>query len=1075
MLLRRIVLLYIVLLLCRIVFYCYNYALIGPLGWQEVLTLAGGGLKFDTVSVLYANLLFIVLSLLPFHFRERSWYRRILFWYYAVINSLLIVAVNLADCVYFRYTQKRFTSDEIFFTDNSNSAQLVLKFAAENWYLLLVGAVLIWLFVWGYGRKITPRSPLREGWVYYSVNTGLLVIAILLGIAGMRGGVTRMTRPITLSNATLYASTSEKANLILSNPFCILRTIGSGGSVKYTRYFSPEKLDEYFTPTHRPDSSAVNLEGRNVMVFILESMSAEHSAYLKPELYGNGTQPGYTPFLDSLMRQSLCFGQMYANGTRSIQAMPAVLGSIPSFKQPFVLMPQSLGKSRQLPQILRDKGYRTAFFCGSERGSMGFGAYARSAGIDRLLSREDYEAAHGTEDFDGYWGIWDEPFLQFTGEELSKMQEPFFATLFTLSSHHPFVVPEQYADKLPAGTTKIHKPVAYEDLAFRNFYRRFKDEEWFRRTIFVFVADHVSSEKMIHPHPRRRTRTAISGTDRAADRHHADPAGTVGKPGTLFRIRTRHSERTRPRTVGRDVRFGIPGRNGRSALLVRRGMDDRRDVPKRDFGPGTDRVGRKSAQGPDSTVLRACGSQKLHRRRQFMITFKPITIEDKAEIESFTLPYAPANCDLAFANMFCWQFQFKTAWSVVDGFLVIRFQIGGSDRIGYMQPVGAGDFTPVLRHLEEDILAAGQRLRIIDMTPEGLEKLRSVGHCQFAFASDRNLEDYVYNASDLRDLPGRKYQSKRNHINRFEAEYEYRYEPMTRDHAAECMRLEAEWRKTRSGHTGELSAEQRAMQRAFAHFDRLGLIGGCIYVGDKLVAFTYGSPINDHTFCVHVEKADTEYDGAFTIINREFVAHLPEQYTLIDREEDLGIPGLRQAKLSYHPAFLEKKYTALCLYPDEIACKRLWIKCFGDEETFIDSFLIGHYSRKRMLAAEEDGRLAAMLHLIPFESELGRTTYIYGVATDPDYRGRGLASGLMREAMRRIAEEGADAAILIPSQESLKDFYAPFGFEDRSLPVVFEAPDDFDFGSGNQEQDRAMVWRRNNSAPLPERLHCRLL
>ena len=491
----RIALLYAALMLCRAAFWVYNAALLGPPVWSELGQLVAGSLKFDTVSVLYANLLFIVLSLLPFHFRERSWYRRILFWYYAVINSLLIVAVNLADCVYFRYTQKRFTADEIFFTDNSNSAQLVLKFAAENWYLLLVGAVLIWLLVWGYGRKITPRSPLREGWVYHSVNTGLLVIAILLGIAGMRGGVTRMTRPITLSNATLYASTSEKANLILSNPFCILRTIGSGGSVKYTRYFSPEKLDEYFTPTHRPDSSAVNLEGRNVMVFILESMSAEHSAYLKPELYGNGTQPGYTPFLDSLMRQSLCFGQMYANGTRSIQAMPAVLGSIPSFKQPFVLMPQSLGKSRQLPQILRDKGYRTAFFCGSERGSMGFGAYARSAGVDRLLSREDYEAVHGTGDFDGYWDIWDEPFLQFTGEELSKMQEPFFATLFTLSSHHPFVVPEEYADSLPEGYTRIHKGVAYDDMAFRRFFERYKDEEWFRRTIFVFTADHVSSEK----------------------------------------------------------------------------------------------------------------------------------------------------------------------------------------------------------------------------------------------------------------------------------------------------------------------------------------------------------------------------------------------------------------------------------------------------------------------------------------------------------------------------------------------------------------------------------------------------
>lgn len=459
-----------------------------------------------------------------------------------------------------------------------------------------------------------------------------------------------------------------------------------------------------------------------------------------------------------------------------------------------------------------------------------------------------------------------------------------------------------------------------------------------------------------------------------------------------------------------------------------------------------------------------------------MIEFKPVRLEDKQTIERYTMPSGIYNCDLAFANMYCWQAMYHSAWAVIDGFLVIRFQIGGGEKIGYMQPVGEGDFARIIPALREDAHAHGQRLRIIGLTDEGREMVRNMHAGLFAFESDRGMEDYVYNADDLRNLTGRRYQPKRNHINRFMAEYpDFRYEQLTRERFGECMQLEREWRRAHEGHTSELCAEQRAMQRAFAHFDRLGLIGGCIYVGDKLVAFTYGSPINDHTFCVHVEKADTEYDGAFTIINREFVAHLPEQYTLIDREEDLGIPGLRQAKLSYHPAFLEKKYTALCLYPDEIACKRLWIKCFGDEETFIDSFLIGHYSRKRMLAAEEDGRLAAMLHLIPFESELGRTTYIYGVATDPDYRGRGLASGLMREAMRRIAEEGADAAILIPSQESLKDFYAPFGFEDRSLPVVFEAPDDFDFGSGNQEQDRAMVWRRNNSAPLPERLHCRLL
>jgi len=322
------------------------------------------------------------------------------------------------------------------------------------------------------------------------------VLVIGLCVGGMRGGFTRATRPITLSNATLYTPDSGKANLILSNPFCILRTADSSSKIRYTKYFSDEELPSLFSPVHHPaDSVKTDLKGRNVVIFILESMSAEHSAYLHPELYVNSSEKGFTPFLDSLMREGLTFRRMYANGTRSIQAMPSILGSIPSFKTPFVLMPQSLGKSRQLPAILRDKGYATTFFCGSERGSMGFGAYARSAGVDRLVSREDYETRHGTADFDGYWGIWDDKFLQFAGEEFSELPQPFFATLFTLSSHHPFVVPEEYADSLPAGYTKIHKGIAYEDMAFRQFFARYGGEDWFHRTIFVFVADHVSSEK----------------------------------------------------------------------------------------------------------------------------------------------------------------------------------------------------------------------------------------------------------------------------------------------------------------------------------------------------------------------------------------------------------------------------------------------------------------------------------------------------------------------------------------------------------------------------------------------------
>ena len=492
----RIVLLYAVLMLCRTAFYLYNAAVLGPLTWAEVWPLLAGALKFDTASVVYADGVFILLSLLPLRLRERRWYRAVLFWYYVAVNAVLVVATNLADTVYFRYTQKRFTADEIFFADNDNSLQLVGKFMAENWYLVLLWVALTALLAWGYRRRVREESIFSRGWAYYIGNTVIFAAAAGLSVAGMRGGMTRMTRPITLSNATLYTADSGKANLILSNPFCILRTIGSAGSVKYKKHFAPEELARRFTPVHQPaDSAAVNLAGRNVVVFIMESMSAEHSAYLCPEVYADREVKGFTPFLDSLMQNGLVFKRMYANGTRSIQAMPSVLGSLPSFRTPFVLMPQSLGESRQLPAMLADKGYATLFFCGSEHGSMGFGAYARSAGVERLVSREDYEARHGTGDFDGYWGIWDEPFLQFMGEELAATPEPFFATLFTLSSHHPFVVPEQYAATLPDGYTRIHKGVAYDDQAFRRFFHRFGGEEWFRRTIFVFVADHVSSEK----------------------------------------------------------------------------------------------------------------------------------------------------------------------------------------------------------------------------------------------------------------------------------------------------------------------------------------------------------------------------------------------------------------------------------------------------------------------------------------------------------------------------------------------------------------------------------------------------
>ena len=547
---RRILLLYVVMALCRAVFYICNHTLIGPLPPSERWGLVCGALQFDTVSILYANAAYILMALIPLHIRENGWWQGIMFWYYVVVNAAA-VALNMADAIYFRYTQKRFTADEIFFADNDNSLQLVLKFACENWPVALAGIALIVLLAWGYRRRTRPEALFAGAW-YYITGSMILLAAATLTIGGIRGGFTKMTRPITLSNATLYTADNARATLILSNPFCVLRTAGSASAIRYEHYFDEEQLDEIYSPVHHPEhrmqaiagdttaldvrdtarinTAAGSMAHRNVVIFIMESFSAEHSAQLRPELYADKEQKGYSPFLDSLMRQGYTFRRMYANGKRSIQALPAVWSSIPSFKTPFVLMPQSLAPTCPLPAILAGEGYRTLFFCGSDRGSMGFDAYARAAGITETFSREDYEKEHGRGGFDGYWGIWDEEFMQYMGEVLGRTQQPFFASMFTLTSHHPFVIPDRYEGRFPEGLTKNHPCVAYTDNAFRLFCERFGHERWFRNTLFVFVADHVSSEKFSEAFLRSPSDYHIFGFMYApGSRLHGEYAGVTSQ------------------------------------------------------------------------------------------------------------------------------------------------------------------------------------------------------------------------------------------------------------------------------------------------------------------------------------------------------------------------------------------------------------------------------------------------------------------------------------------------------------------------------------------------------------------
>lgn len=300
-----------------------------------------------------------------------------------------------------------------------------------------------------------------------------------------------------------------------------------------------------------------------------------------------------------------------------------------------------------------------------------------------------------------------------------------------------------------------------------------------------------------------------------------------------------------------------------------------------------------------------------------MDDFKVIGIEDKEIIEKYTIPSDERDCDLSFANLCSWQFITESSYAVMDGLLVIRFAHPkwGHEYFMPMNKGGEADRAQALQVLEQLAGEADTKqepLCLRGVSPALEEKLTGSGLGNFNFVKDRDYFDYVYQRQDLAELKGKHYQPKRNHVNKFKREYNFTAEPLTQQAVAECLEFEASWCRVHGYEEDEnILNERQAMVYAFEHWERLGLRGLVIRVEGKVAAFTFGAPINHDTFGVHFEKADIRIDGAYSAVNQFFAASLPEEYVYLNREEDLGIPGLRQAKLSYQPAFLLEKIRAV--------------------------------------------------------------------------------------------------------------------------------------------------------------------
>ncbi len=482
----RLFLAYVFYGIARIFFTIYNFELLGSPGLFEFLRLYYHGLIFDTAGILYVNMIFILFSILPLRINTWNIFQKFQFFIYFLFN-LTAYATNFIDFIYFKYILTRSTLASFeSIQHESNKVILLFSFIMSYWHVFFLFIVLsiIWVYLyrlWNLKNK-KPQNP----FAYYGLSIVCFFVIITLMVGAIRGGdFKKSTRPINMVDANRHVNSSIQAGIVLNTPFCIIRTINKK-SVKKVEYLSDEEVIQLVKPIKQYDRKVH--EKPNVVLIIIESYGREYSGAFNPETKIKDYK-SYTPFVDSLAQHSLIFTNAYANGYKSIHGMSSILSGIPSFKDAFTSTPYANQKIESLVSVLESLGYHTSFFHGAENGSMGFLGYSNILGIDKYFGRNEY---NNDTDFDGYWGIWDEPFLQFMKEKLDEEKEPFFSTVFTISSHEPYIIPEKYKETFPEGDIIMHKCVRYTDYALRRFFDEAKKEHWYNNTLFVLVADHAN-------------------------------------------------------------------------------------------------------------------------------------------------------------------------------------------------------------------------------------------------------------------------------------------------------------------------------------------------------------------------------------------------------------------------------------------------------------------------------------------------------------------------------------------------------------------------------------------------------
>ncbi|MBK0403855.1 sulfatase-like hydrolase/transferase [Adhaeribacter sp. BT258] len=434
------------------------------------------GIRFDLAAIFMVNLPFLFFCLLPFAFTEWKRYQLGLkIWF--VFTNFLFLCLNLIDLEYFKFIGRR-TSNELFTITRDIQAQAG-QLLSNYWYFPLAGALLLFLLIKLYPKE--RKNP--DAKPYLLVEIIGLIVMLGAGVLFIRGGTA--LKPLRPANAFVQEP-PILGHVTLNTTFTFIKSINSP-VLDPKEYFATEaELHQAlnYNPDLRPQLTEKPVRD-NVVIIILESFASEYTG-----LENNGK--GYTPFFDSLAARGNFYREHYANGRKSIEALPPLFAGLPSLmNQPYITSSFQSNKLHGIGSIAKEAGYSTSFFHGAENGTMGFNTFARIAGFEQYYGLREYPKNLFKTDFDGHWGILDEPYLQYFAQELNNQQQPFLTTVFTLSSHQPYTVPAKYQGRFPKGQLPIHESIGYADFALRQFFKTASKQPWYKNTLFIITADHT--------------------------------------------------------------------------------------------------------------------------------------------------------------------------------------------------------------------------------------------------------------------------------------------------------------------------------------------------------------------------------------------------------------------------------------------------------------------------------------------------------------------------------------------------------------------------------------------------------